>query len=216
MRALLALSLLGALAGPLPTLAQDRQAAARDSAAGAVVVGTVRGRFDGSLRPLPYALVELERGGVRRAAVADADGRYRLAELEPGDTRLAVSHAGYAPLSIVVSVPEGGMLALDLELQGMPVALPAIEVLADPSASVGEGRAAQEERARPISEVDLQALDLGPGVGQAGLLDVVGPSRVTIRPTPPTCSSCAAAPRTSSSSCSTAFPSTPPSTWQGS
>jgi hypothetical protein len=174
MRALLALSLLGALAGPLPTLAQDRQAAARDSAAGAVVVGTVRGRFDGSLRPLPYALVELERGGVRRAAVADADGRYRLAELEPGDTRLAVSHAGYAPLSIVVSVPEGGMLALDLELQGMPVALPAIEVLADPSASVGEGRAAQEERARPISEVDLQALDLGPGVGQAGLLDVVG------------------------------------------
>ena len=172
--ALSALPLLAALASPPRALAQDRPVAARDSAARGVVLGTVRGRFDGTLRPLPYALVELELDGVRRTAVADGDGRYRLAELGAGDGRLAVSHAGYAPLSIVVSVPEGGTLALDLELRGAPVALPTIEVRADPSASPADGPSADAERARPISEIDLQALDLGPGVGQAGLTDVVG------------------------------------------
>ena len=173
MRTLLAVSLLAVLASPAHTLAQDRQAAARESTARGAVSGTVTGRFDGSLRPLSYALVELELDGLRRTAVTDAQGRYLLAELGPGEGRLAVSHAGYAPLSIVVSVPEGGTLALDLELTGTPVALPAIQVLADPSASARDGPAADEERAGPISEVDLQALDLGPGVGQAGLLDVV-------------------------------------------
>ncbi|HUF76232.1 MAG TPA: carboxypeptidase regulatory-like domain-containing protein [Longimicrobiales bacterium] len=174
MRLVLAVALLAALAPPRPALAQERPAAARDSAARGAVAGTVRGRFDGSLRPLAYALVELDVDGVRRTAVADADGRYRLAELRPGDARLAVSHAGYAPLSVVVSVPEGNVLTLDLELAGTPVALPAIEVLADWTASAGGGRGPDEERARPISEIDMQALDLGPGVGQAGLLDVVG------------------------------------------
>jgi hypothetical protein len=92
--------------------------------------------------------------------------------LRPGDARLEVSHAGYAPLSIVVSVPNGGSLSLDLELRGAPVTLPAIEVLTDPDGSDG-GEPTTGERGGPISEVDLQALDLGPGVGQAELVDVV-------------------------------------------
>jgi hypothetical protein len=60
-----------------------------------------------------------------------------------------------------------------VELTGAPVALPAIEVLSDATRSRAGSAARGDDRARPISEVDLEALDLGPGVAQAGLLDVV-------------------------------------------
>lgn len=174
-RSLLALALLAALLPPPSAWAQDRPAASRvapDASRGAVE-GSVRGRFEGELRPLPYALVELEVDGARRAAVANNAGRYQLTGVRPGEARLVVSHPGYAPLSLVVSVPDGGALSLDVELTGRPVALPTVEVLTD-GADSGAGDAPEsDERERPISEVDLQALDFGPGVGQPGLLDVV-------------------------------------------
>jgi hypothetical protein len=151
-----------------PVLAQDRAAADVG-----VLEGSITGRFDGELRTLPHALVEIVSGGVRRTALADGTGRYRLHGLPPGDATLAVSHAGYTPMSVVVSVPDGGSLTLDLELTGAPVTLPAIDVVTDPAESSGAELTDRELRDRPISEVDLQALDLGPGVAQAGLLDVV-------------------------------------------
>lgn len=176
MRALLALALSAALLPPAAHAqdpARGRPAPGGAEASRGVVEGSVRGRFDGELRPLPYALVELEVDGARRAAVADSVGRYQLTGVRPGEARLVVSHAGYAPLSLVVSIPDGDALSLDVELTGSPVALPAIEVLTDGSASdAGEARSPGAAE-RPISEVELQALDLGPGVGQAGLLDVV-------------------------------------------
>jgi hypothetical protein len=156
------------LAAPRSLAAQDRAAADRGA-----VEGTVRGRFDGEVRPLAHALVEAVSGGVRRSAVADSTGFYQLVGLSAGDTRLAVSHAGYAPLTLIVSIPVGGSLPLDLELSGAPVILPAIDVLTDPPGSGVDEPATGRSGRRPISEVDLQALDLGPGVAEAGLLDVV-------------------------------------------
>jgi hypothetical protein len=169
MRSLLArVVLAAALLSPTPALAQDGAAAAAG-----VVEGTVTGRFGGELRPLPHALVEIVTEGVRRSALADSLGRYRLTGLRSGGARLAASHAGYAPLTVVVSVPAGGSLSLDLELRGAPLTLPAIEVLTDAAVAAEAVRADGALRAPPVSEVDLQALDLGPGVAEAGLLDVV-------------------------------------------
>jgi len=167
MRSLLALAVLTA-ALVAPAAGQDAA-----SAPSGAVEGLVRGRFEGELRPLAYALIELDAGGVRRAVVADAEGRYRVTGVRPGDARLTVSHAGYAPLAMVVTVPDAGALSLDVELAGTPVLLPPIDVRADGSEPTGAENP-DGERGRGISEVDLQALDLGPGVGQAGLLDVVG------------------------------------------
>jgi hypothetical protein len=154
--------------GARPLHAQDRA-----DTEGGVLEGSVTGRFNGQLRALPHALVEIVSDGVRRTALADSAGRYRVSGLRPGDARLAVSHAGYTPLSVVVSVPDGGSLTLDLELTGAPVTLPAIDVLTDPATSPGTEVADGDVRDAPLSEVDLQVLDLGPGLAQSGLVDVV-------------------------------------------
>ncbi len=152
---------LGALAAPAGSLRAQE------------VEGAVRGRFQGELRPLPNALVEIVAGGVRRSAVADSLGRYRLVGLPSGDARLSVTQPGYQAVTVVVTVPDRGAVSLDLELRGTPLVLPPIDVRTDGP----EARAVEPEPspapAPGMRVVELQALDLGPGVGQAGLLDVV-------------------------------------------
>ena len=169
----LTLILLLALASASPTWVSPALAQDRAAAVAGVLEGSITGRFESEIRALSHALVEVVSGGVRRTALADDTGRYRLSGLPSGEARLEVSHAGYTPLSVVVSVPDGGALTLDLELTGAPLTLPAIDVLTDPTASPGTRRPDGAPDDIPISEIDLQALDLGPGVAQAGLLDVV-------------------------------------------
>ena len=150
------------------------EARAQDRLAGehGAVSGEIRGRLEGVVTPLPYALVEAVSRGVRRSAVADGSGRYSLEDLAPGEVTLSVTHVGYAPLTITVTLPGRESMTVDLELAARPVALPPVDVVGDATDSRTRGRGADEVDA-PLSEIDLEALDVGPGVGQPGLADVV-------------------------------------------
>jgi hypothetical protein len=139
-----------------------------------VVQGEIRGRFQDRLSPLPYALVEVLSAGARRSVITDETGRYVLAGLGAGEVRLAVTHAGYQPLTLLVSVPERGTVTVDLELSAEPLALPPVEVRADALGSITRiDPTTQRATDAAIPELEMQALDFGPGVGQPGLLEAV-------------------------------------------
>jgi hypothetical protein len=146
------------------------QTTASDGAT-AVLTGTVRGRLASEVRPVPFARVDLAVAGERLATVADASGRYQI-EVPAGDAELAVEHLGYVPLAIRVTAPPGSSVVVDLELTAVPVPLPGVDIL-------GGRHAARDDppdagtASRALTEVDLQALEVGPGVGQPGLADVV-------------------------------------------
>ncbi|MDH3424150.1 MAG: TonB-dependent receptor, partial [Gemmatimonadota bacterium] len=84
---------------------------------------------------------------------------------------LTVTHAGYEPLSLVVSVPSRDSVGVDLELTAHPVALTPLDVRATRS---GRGRGLVGEGEEPsVPELEIHALEVGPGLGQAGIVDVV-------------------------------------------
>jgi hypothetical protein len=136
------------------------------------LVGEIRGRLEGVITPLPYALVEAVSRGVRRSAVADEAGRYSLEGIAPGEVTLSVAHVGYAPLTLLVTVAAGDAVTVDLELTATPVLLPAVDVLGDAARAASLDHGTDRTEAR-FSDLDLETLDVGPGVGQSGLADVV-------------------------------------------
>jgi hypothetical protein len=121
--------------------------------------------------PLPHAVVEATSRGVRHVTTASESGRYSFEGLDPGDVTISVEHVGYEPLTITVMLPAQTSVALDLELAAVPLILPPVDVL-------GGGGTAERTLDATVggtafAQVDLQALDVGPGVGQSGLADVV-------------------------------------------
>ena len=146
------------------------QASTLTDAPRGVVVGVIRGRLETIVTPVAYALVEVVQGGVRRTTTADADGRYTVADVPPGDVTLSATHLGYESLTLTVTVPSRDSITVDLELTAAPVALPPVDVRGRALAGIVPGRDGAEA---PLPELDLQALDVGPGVGQPGLADVV-------------------------------------------
>ena len=134
-----------------------------------VLAGAITGRFQDEVHALPFAMVEAAIGVIRRRVITDEDGRYAVSDLPSGDVTVSVTHAGYEPLSLVVVVPEEGSVAVDLELLAKPVDLRPLDVRTGeyrlrPGDGVTEGT---------MSELEMQALDLGPGLGQAGIVDVL-------------------------------------------
>jgi hypothetical protein len=117
-------------------------------------------------------MIEATARGARRAVLADESGRYSLTGLPAGEVTLRVSHVGYEPLSLTVALPEGSPMELALELTAVPVTLPAVDVLGDALARRGAA-AERDEAGYALPDLDLQALEVGPGVGQGGLADVV-------------------------------------------
>jgi len=138
---------------------------------GSAVAGEIRGRLEGVVMPLAYAVIEATSRGVRRTTTADASGRYAFGALEPGDVTLSVTHVGYQPLAITVTVPIQTTVTVDLELTAVPLPLPPVDVLG--GATPLDRALDAVDRGPALAEVDLQALEVGPGVGQAGLADVV-------------------------------------------
>jgi len=147
------------------------QVAARGDAAPSLLGGTVRGRLDGDVTPLAFALVELTSPDGRRSVTADEHGRYVI-EIASGDVEVAVAHIGYERLALRVRVPPGDSVTLDLELAAVPVPLPPVDIRggrlppSDAPSETGDADGA-------VREIELQALDVGPGVGQPGLAAVV-------------------------------------------
>ena len=139
----------------------------------ASISGTVTGVFDGTRRPLPFAVIQAQATTVRRSVRADADGRYRIDRLPSGRIQLSVTQTGHEQLDLEVVVPQGASLTVDLELRASPVQLDPLDVVRDrrdiPDA---DGRDAPPLPAS-LPEVEVQVLEATPGVGLPGLLDAV-------------------------------------------
>ena len=99
-------------------------------------------------------------------------GRYVLTGLPLGEVTLRVTHVGYESLTLTVQVPDGPAVGVDIELAAIPVALPPVDVL---GSAIGARAVTAEESAvgGGLAEIDLQALEVGPGIGPSGLADVV-------------------------------------------
>ena len=167
--AVIALGIAAQAGGAQSAARPDARTTAVDAPLG-TVTGTVRGQFQGETRALGYAVVEASAGTTRRAAVADSLGRYEIPDLPPGQVRLRVTHAGHEALALVVLVSAASSVAVDLELRARPVELPALEVHGDRRILDPTDRALLSG---DLPELEVQALDLGPGVGHAGLVDAV-------------------------------------------
>lgn len=150
------------------------QSAPRGEAPSGAIKGTVEGRFQGGTRALGFATIQVTSGSGVRAVPADSLGRYRVDGLPAGRVVLRASHPGHAPVELVVTIPRGGVVDVDLELSGTPIQLGPVDVLGRRAVDVPEpGHRPARPRSRALSEVEMQALDLAPGVGHEGLLDAV-------------------------------------------
>ena len=136
-----------------------------------VLRGTVRGRFGESVRPLAHAVIEAASGAGRLGAVADSAGQYALEGLAPGSVRLRVAHPGYESITLTVMLPPNGVVEVDLELTADPLELPGVNV---PTIATARPREAAPDSAPvPNPSLEVELLDLSPGVSQPGLVDVV-------------------------------------------
>jgi hypothetical protein len=96
------------------------------STSGPIVVGTVVD--SGTGRPLPYAMVQPQAGGL--PTLTDSTGVFRLAGLAPGVHNLTASQLGYSRLTLPVVVG-GTMEPVEFKLFPDPIALEGIEVMGD-------------------------------------------------------------------------------------
>jgi hypothetical protein len=120
---------------------------------------------------LGFAVVEAAAGSLTRSILADSVGRYHLTDLPPGEIRLRASHPGHSTVTVVVTVPRSGAVSVDLELRTDPIQLSRLDVLGDRDIPEADARGLTAGASLP--ELELQALDLAPGVGQAGIVDAV-------------------------------------------
>ena len=140
--------------------------------AGASLYGTVTGTFRGRSGTLPHVLLVVETLAGRRWVQAGEDGGYLLDGLSSGVVTLRVRHPGYAAIAVEVSLSADAAVRVDLELTGQPLRLDPVEVrVGRQSGQLATADGA--ERPRPIPELEIQALDLTPGVGDPALAAAV-------------------------------------------
>lgn len=139
---------------------------------GGSVSGTILGRFESQVRPLPFATLEAWGPGIHRTLVADSAGLYRLSALPAGALRVRVTHPGYQAVEVDVVVPSNGATLLDLELRARPVELPPVDVTTDVRIPDADRRDVAAEAAA-AGRVDAAALEIGMGAVDAGLADAV-------------------------------------------
>ncbi len=128
----------------------------------ATVQGRVQSAADGA--PLAGAVVTLVAAG--RLVVSDEQGRYVLHDVPPGERRIRASRLGYAPLQVVLTVPDGGRLSVDFLLTLRPVDMPPV------TASAGfadtTSLASRSEDVTPGTAV-IRLLEASPGVSETGI-----------------------------------------------
>ncbi len=159
---------MAAIAGK-PAVASPQTAA---DSADASVYGTVTGVFRDRSGVLPHALLAVETPTGRRWVQAGEDGRYSLEGLRPGVVTVRVRHPGYEAIAVEVTLAAGASVRVDLELTGRPLRLDPVEVRADRLIG-GSAGGDEPGRPRPIPELEIQALDLTPGVGDPALAAAV-------------------------------------------
>lgn len=141
------------------------------------VVGVVRGAGDGQ----PLIAAEIELVGTGRATTTDANGRYVLHDVPPGDRRLKASRLGFSPLYVDLSIPESGAVAVDFHLR--------VEAFLMPTVTVVDRRSVSEEDPEPVpaepvvpAHAAVRVLDTSPGVTELG---ISSGARALLGPDPP-------------------------------
>lgn len=167
----LALSLALSMAvDPVESAGQEPTEAVADSS---VLEGVVYGRFQGGVRPLPFAVVEVSAGGALRRTVADSLGAFRLEALPAGQVRLTAQHPAHRAVWIGAFLRPGRTLTVDLELQASPLRLGGVDVSTDGRGEIRD--IDPEERSVPPADptVEVRLLEVGPGIAQSGMLGAV-------------------------------------------
>ncbi|MXW08762.1 MAG: TonB-dependent receptor [Gammaproteobacteria bacterium] len=167
------MSMVGVIATwAIPALAGIAGPQAAPDSADASLHGAVTGVFRERTSVLPHALLAVETPTGRRWVQAGEDGRYLLGGLRSGVVTVRVRHPGYEAIAVEVTLAAGASVRVDLELTGRPLRLDPVEVRAD---RLTGGSTAGDEpgQPRPIPELEIQALDLTPGVGDPALAAAV-------------------------------------------
>ncbi len=136
-----------------------------DETASGAIEGVVSTHEGTDTRPLPYAIIQASIPGKQRTVLADSLGRYRVEAVPQGTVRLWVSHVAYRSARVSVAVPDGETVFLDIDLERSPIAIEPITVTTD---QFVRPRAPTFMDA-PIPHVDVIALGVSPGLGEAGL-----------------------------------------------
>lgn len=140
-------------------------------AAAAPVQDTARGVIHGRVQseptglPVAMAVVEADDGRQHVLSTADSTGAYLL-RVSAGRQVLRVRHLDHVPTEMVVLVPAGGSLDLDVVLQHRPIALAPVDVRPsmDPGAdSTAVPRAVYDQLIRHRQEDERLAETLNPG-----------------------------------------------------
>ncbi len=138
------------------------------------VEGLVLGRFGDVIEPLPGAVVTAIVEESRWDVVADEEGRFRIDDLPVGHVSLTARHPSYQSVALAGSLVAGGVLTLELELRANPIPVAGVAVRAeDGIPQIGVLDLEDPKAARLDPAVELSLLEVGPGVADAGLLEVV-------------------------------------------
>jgi iron complex outermembrane recepter protein len=86
----------------------------------AQTAGTIAGQVVADPGTLPVPRARVLVADTTREAVTDADGRFTLSDLAPGDRTVVIVRDGYAPLSQPVAVMAGQTTTLDIRLPLAP------------------------------------------------------------------------------------------------
>ena len=163
-----------AAAGPVAAAAALQVPA---DAAGASVYGTVTGVFRGEESTLSYALLAVETPDGPRWVQANEDGRYLLDGLGPGAVTVRVRHPGFEPIAVQVILAADAAVRVDLELAGGRSASTRSRCARAAWGTAPRGTGTPQGNGtglpRPIPELEIQALDLTPGVGDPALASAV-------------------------------------------
>ena len=135
-----------------------------ETPAGAIE-GVVRTHEGTEVRRLPFAIVQASMPGDQRTILADSLGRYRFEALPQGIVHLRVSHLAHRTVRLDVAVPDGETVFLDIDLEWNPIKIQPITVITD---RIVRPRAPARLE-MPIPSVEVIALGVSPGLGEAGL-----------------------------------------------
>lgn len=95
--------------------------------------------------PLGLARIVIARSNL--VTLSDADGRFTIARVRPGDQVIEIERLGYAKAIASVQIPAGETLHVEVVLQVEAVALPSVDVQAEPAVPV-QLRGFYERKAR--------------------------------------------------------------------
>jgi len=152
--------------------------------------GAITGRVTDQSTGLPVASARVVVVGTALIAQANADGRYRLVDVPPGQVKLRVSFIGYAAADRVVAVVAGETATADITLGLSPYSLDEVRVTASGDQTKREvgNSIPRIDAPKEVEKGNIQTLTDLLGARTAGVDVLPGtqtgsPSRVRIRGT---------------------------------